>query len=253
MNAHLPAAPCAHAPMRPAAAVTCSHAGGASASAAQPLHYIAELCGESRVRALNQLHLALDLHARQIDMLHDLQALHRRRSTTHVEVERIGTQIANSRDAARRAQAVSRMIRYATRVRASDAVDDVTGQIRRPPKLAAVVDPVNGMYQGFAIYEHRSGDASHGSRFHVYVSDIFTMRMLLPRGTCWSGASVGSHMISLLQRKTDAENEVVVLRALDGDADLERHYGSIGFTARPQAFDNAGLSDSYKLGELLLA
>ena len=115
------------------------------------------------------------------------------RSGATREVERIGTQIANSRDALRRAQAVSRMIRYATRLPRGTREDGTTGQKRQPPKIAAAVDPVTGVYQvchvspsgpfplhplltipwrhvvyqGFAIYELRSGDLSHGARTHT--------------------------------------------------------------------------------------
>ena len=60
------------------------------------------------------------------------------------------------------------------------------------------------------------------------------MRSLLPFWTCWR-ETVGPHIMSLLQRKAEAENEVVVLRALRGDAELEAYYTRIGFTSRPQA------------------
>ena len=41
--------------------------------------------------------------------------------------------------------------------------------------------------------------APPGCRFHVYITDLFNMRMLLPFGTCWSRHSVGSLIVSLLQ------------------------------------------------------
>ena len=44
---------------------------------------------------------------------------------------------------------------------------------------AAAVDPLTGIYHAFAIYELRSGDAACGSRFHVYITDLFNMRCLV--------------------------------------------------------------------------
>ena len=93
--------------------------------------------------------------------------------------ERIAQQIANSMDALRRAQAVSRMIRYAARQPTSTRHEAATGQMRTPPRIAAAVDPLTGIYHAFAIYELRSGDAACGSRFHVYITDLFNMRCLV--------------------------------------------------------------------------
>ena len=111
--------------------------------------------------------------------------------------------------------------------------------------------------------------------FSRYITDLFSMRSLLPFWTCWR-ETVGPHIMSLLQRKAEAENEVVVLRALRGDAELEAYYTRIGFTSRPQAsphepararmspqgsprpyvhlaqdFSDAGLGDSWRDGDLL--
>ena len=61
----------------------------------------------------------------------------------------------------------------------------------------------------------------------------------------------GSLLISLLQRKADAEQEVVVLRALQDDAVLASYYERIGFTSRQQDFEENGLGDSYRDGDML--
>ena len=79
--------------------------------------------------------------------------------------------ISNSLDASRRAQAVSRTIRYSTRLPKGTWREASTGQMRTPPRIAAAVNPLTGIYHAFAVYELRSGDAARGSRFHVYVTD----------------------------------------------------------------------------------
>ena len=71
-------------------------------------------------------------------------------------------------------------------------------------------------------------------------------------------------LISLLQRQAHAEHEVVVLRALSEDNSgggraspspevhtLTKYYQRIGFTSERKAFEQKGLADSYKLGDLL--
>ena len=85
----------------------------------------------------------------------------------------------------------------------------------------------------------------------MYITDLLNMRCLLPFQTCWR-PTVGSSLISLLQRKAEAEQPVVVLRALREDAQLEGYYEKIGFTSRPQAFEDAGLMESYEAGDMLL-
>ena len=91
----------------------------------------------------------------------------------------MAARIANSRDASRRAQAVSRTIRYATRLPKGTWREASTGQMRTPPRIAAAVCPLTGIYHAFAVYELRSGDAARGSRFHVYVTDTLPCPSLL--------------------------------------------------------------------------
>lgn len=140
--------------------------------------------------------------------------------------------------------------RYTTRLPTDTRTEMATGQKCSPPRISAAVDPCTGVYHAFAIYELRSGDVSHGARFHVYVTDLVNMRALMPFSTCWK-ENVGSLVISLLQRKASAEHEVVVLRALHDDFDLEAYYERIGFTSSATAFDEEGLSDSYRSGDML--
>ena len=87
-------------------------------------------------------------------------------------------------------------------------------------------------------------------RFHVYVTDLFNMRSLLPVQTCWR-PGVASFLISLLQRQTQAEQQMVVLRALSDAPRLDGYYERIGFTAEREAFERAGLSESFVSGDLL--
>ena len=47
-------------------------------------------------------------------------------------------------------------------------------------------------------------------------------------------------------------SELLRLRALREDAQLEGYYEKIGFTSRPQAFEDAGLMESYEAGDMLL-
>jgi len=219
---------------------------------ATTLYFQVGLSGGDAQVALSQLNYAIDQHREQqkalqglIDAAAALGALRER--------ERIGQQMANCNDAVRRAQAVSRMIRYHARLPTDTRQEASTGQMRSPPRIAAAVDPATGMYHGFAIYELRSGDAACGSRFHVYITDIFNVRCLLPFWTCWrpTVVSPASSIISLLQRKAQAEQEVVVLRALEDDELLEMHYRRLGFSSQQQDFAEAGLADSYRDGDLL--
>ena len=69
-------------------------------------------------------------------------------------------------------------------------------------------------------------------------ADLFNMRTLLPLWTCWKD-NVGSHVISLLQHQTDAEHQVVVLRALQDADNLDAYYKKIGATRRPSSRDLA--------------
>lgn len=166
------------------------------------------------------------------------------------EAEAICQRIADSMDALRRAQAVATMIRKDERLPTGMRHEASTGQLRQPPRLAAAMDPASGMYHTFAIHELRSGDVACGARFHVYITDIFSMRSLLPFQTCWR-PSVASFLISLLQQHADAEQQVVVLRALSDAPRLEGYYERIGFTSEQCAFDRAGLSESFVKGDLL--
>jgi len=225
----------------------CSNSGIA---ATLPLHFNIGLSADTAQAAHAQLTLALDRHNEQLGALQAVLNAATVIGATR-EAERIRQMIANSNDAQRRAQAVARMIRYAARMPTDLRREKSTGQMRKPPKIAAAVDPATGHFHAFAIYELRSGDAAHGSRFHVYITDLFNMRSLMPSWTCWNQANAGSHIISLLQRKADAEHEVVVLRALHDDVALETYYEKIGFTARQQAFEDAGLADSYASGDML--
>ena len=106
----------------------------------------------------------------QLAQLEALRDLSLARGRWH-EVERMVARISNSRDASRRAQAVSRTIRYSTRLPKGTWREASTGQMRTPPRIAAAVNPLTGIYHAFAVYELRSGDAARGSRFHVYVTD----------------------------------------------------------------------------------
>ena len=44
-----------------------------------------------------------------------------------------------------------------------------------------------------------------------------------------------------------------MLRALEGDSELEAHYSNIGFSSRQQSFEAEGLADSFRCGDLLLS
>jgi len=213
------------------------------------LHYHVVMEGERAQGALQQLHLAIELHREQLSFLaRGLEAAHGMGATR--KAHGISEQITTSIDALHRAQTVSRMIRYGARMPTDMRHDVSTGQMRQPPRIAAAMDPLTGMYQAFAIYELRSGDSSKGSRFHVYINDIFNMRCLLPFWSCWR-PMVGSLLISLLQRKAEAEQEVVVLRALDGAPQLVEFYEKLGFTSKQRAFEDEGLHESWVAGDLL--
>jgi hypothetical protein len=175
--------------------------------------------------------------------------------------EQIAQQISNAVDARLRAQAVGRMIRYSTRMPTQMRHEASTGQLRQPPRIAGAVEPASGLFHAFAIYEMRSGDVAAGGRFHVYVTDLLSMRSLLPLQTCWR-QSTAALLISLLHTKSEAEQEVVVLRCLTdenedegggggGAARLESYYSRLGFTSEQAEFERAGLSDSYRKGDLL--
>ena len=68
-----------------------------------------------------------------------------------------------------------------------------------------------------------------------------------------TGADGGSKGFGFVvfKRKADAEQEVVVLRALQDDAVLASYYERIGFTSRQQDFEENGLGDSYRDGDML--
>ena len=214
-----------------------------------PLQYLVRLCGERAQRALEQLIPAAEKQKQQIHALEALRAAAYAVGATR-EAGRLEGLMATSLDALQRCQAVCRMIRYSTRMPTALRREAATGQMRQPPQIAAATDPSTGLYHAFAIYELRSGDVARGGRFHVYITDIFSMRCLLPFWTCWR-PTVGSLLISLLQRKAEAEQEVVVLRALHDAACLEAYYERLGFTKREQAFEDNGLADSFVSGDML--
>ena len=84
----------------------------------------------------------------------------------------------------------------------------------------------------------------------MYISDLISMRHLIPGQTCWRRES-GSLLINLLQRKATADNQVVVLKALNDAHSLEDYYSRIGFTNSQTAFSEAGLAGAYRNGEFL--
>ena len=184
------------------------------------------------------------------------------------EVEQIDQTVSLSRDALSRAKAVERMIRYSSRQPTGVRREASTGQMRQPPQIAAAVDVTSGVFHAFAIYELRSqgysdidneqisaaaGTASSSrpcSRWHVYITDLFNMRHLVPGQTCWR-PTVGSLLVNLLQRQARADHQVVVLKALSDANRLEGYYNRIGFTSSLQVFADAGLSSSYRDGEFI--
>jgi len=207
------------------------------------------LGGAQAEPALRQLQSCFEAHREQMVSLNEAIDEARDRGESRL-VDELHATVANARDAFQRAQAVARMIRYATRLPNSLREEVATGQLRQPPRLAAAFDANNGLYHGFAIYELRSGDVARGGRFHVYVTDLVNMRSLLPYHTCWRPA-VASTLISLLQSKSEAEQPLVVLRALSDDVALEGYYNRIGFTGNRRAFEDAGLKESYRTGDML--
>ena len=222
---------------------------GCSGPDGESLHYMTVLSDAEKAAALVQLGIALEMHRSQLEALERLCVAADAR-LCYREAEILRQRIADSTDALRRAQAVATMIRNGPRLPTGMRHELSTGQLRQPPRLAAALDPASGMYHTYAIYELRSGDVSRGCRFHVYVTDLFNMRSLLPFQTCWR-PSVASFLISLLQTHADAEQPVVVLRALSNAPRLEGYYERIGFTSERAAFDAAGLSESFVKGDLL--
>jgi len=236
----------------------CSNVGG---DPTEPLHYIMDLhlAGSLGQHALSQLCAAIEAHAVQRTSLED----HHRRAVQRGavrEAQQLAEQISDSLDALRRAQAAVRMIRYASRLPTSMRHEASTGQLRQPPRIATAIEPGSGMFQAFAIYELRTGDANCGGRFHVYISDLFNMRSLLPLQTCWRPA-VAALLVNLLCNEADSDQQAVVLHAIadtlpgsfTGTASsptsrLEGYYARIGFTSSTRAFENAGLSESYPAG-----
>ena len=222
---------------------------GAGMGERDALLYMTAVSDSDQQIVLEQLVSALGTHKEQLAALEELSAAARQRSSFY-EASLICQRITDSMDALRRAQAVATMIRKSSRLPKSMRHEASTGQLRQPPRLAAAVDPASGMYHAFAIYELRSGDVACGGRFHVYVTDLFNMRSLLPFQTCWRPA-VASSLISLLQRQTEAEQQVVVLRALSDAPRLEGYYERIGFTSEQREFERAGLSESFVSGDML--
>jgi len=220
-----------------------------SRGAGEPLHFLTAITDSQKKSVMCQLQASLEKHANEMASL-------KARLTDAVgsgdlqSVDRLHSVMACAHDARQRAQAIIRMIRNASRLPTSLREDAATGQLRQPPQIAAAVCPLSGMYHAFAIYELRSGDVSRGSRFHVYVTDLINLRTLLPGQTCWLPKVAGS-LISLLQSKADAEQPVVVLRALNDAERLEGYYNRIGFTSSRRAFIEAGLVESYTSGDLL--
>ena len=81
-------------------------------------------------------------------------------------------------------------------------------------------------------------DARSGrcAAWHVYLNDVFSMRQLLPMQSCWR-EGVGSLLITLLQQKSEARHQVVVLKALNEAPGLEKHYERIGFSSTDEMFE----------------
>jgi len=215
----------------------------------EPLTFVTTITEQQKMVVMDQLQQSLGKHAEEMAALNG-QLTDAIRVGNHHAIDKLRTVLASAYDARHRAQAVVRMIRYSTRLPTSMREEATTGQLRQPPRIAAAIDPSSGMYHAFAIYELRSGDISRGSRFHVYVTDLMNLRTLLPTQTCWQPRVAGS-LISLLQNKTDAEQQVVVLRALNDAERLQGYYNNIGFTSSRQAFVEAGLTESYCPGDLV--
>ena len=227
-----------------------------------PLHFISKLSDAQAEAALCQLQMAIELQHSQSARL-ELECAAARATGDARGAEEIERHLIGSHDALRRAQAVARMVRYARRMPRETRHEPSTGQLRRPPCIAAAIDTSTGLYHSYALYELRSGDVAAGGRFHVFITDIFNMRSLLPLQTCWL-TRVASMLISLLQIKAGAEQQVVVLRALSehssgggraspsaATARLARYYKRIGFTDELRDFERNGLADSYEQGNLL--
>ena len=160
--------------------------------------------------------------------------------------------LLTARDARRRAATVERVVAHAEAMPAVQR-DRASGQLVSPPRISAAVDPERGVYHAFAIYELRTaaGGGVEGP-WHVFVSDVFNMRQLLPQQDSWL-PNVASLLLSVLRRKSGAGQELVALRALEDDPQLTSYYEEIGFTNEYSAFADAGLEASYRSGELLLA
>jgi len=191
------------------------------------------------------------------------------------DVHVLTNRIDAARDAMRRTQAVVRLIKYGHRIQQGIVCDEVTGQSRQPPRLAACLDASSGLFHAFAIYELRSSPkqplaaaaaapaASDGSdsdastaaldsddKWHVYIKDVVSMRQLLPMQTVWR-EGVGSMLIACLQHNSEAEHKVVVLKALCEAPELETYYERIGFTHDEGEFESAGLREYYCDGEMV--
>ena len=100
--------------------------------------------------------------------------------------------------------------------------DRASGQLVSPPRISAAVDPERGVYHAFAIYEMRTaaGGGVEGP-WHVFVSDVFNMRQLLPQQDSWL-PNVASLLLSVLRRKSGAGQELVALKALEDDLSSPR-------------------------------
>ena len=84
----------------------------------------------------------------------------------------------------------------------------------------------------------------------MYICDVLNMRQLLPLHNCWK-EGIASLLITLLQTHSEAEHEVVVLKALEDAPGLGEYYAKIGFSAAEAGFEDAGLQGCYMGGEMV--
>ena len=246
-----PARACANCAARGFAVCGCLLGGGGGGlgrdgAGSAALQFITTLDGAQGADAVLQLRTAYPAHSAQVTALE--AALAAMPTPTAAAEQRLLT----ARDARRRAATVERVVAHAEAMPAVQR-DRASGQLVSPPRISAAVDPERGVYHAFAIYELRTaaGGGVEGP-WHVFVSDVFNMRQLLPQQDSWL-PNVASLLLSVLRRKSGAGQELVALKALEDDPQLTSYYEEIGFTNEYSAFADAGLEASYRSGELLLA
>ena len=137
-----------------------------------------------------------------------LGASHRARGRARRDADahsRRRTAALTARDARRRAATVERVVAHAEAMPAVQR-DRASGQLVSPPRISAAVDPERGVYHAFAIYELRTaaGGGVEGP-WHVFVSDVFNMRQLLPQQDSWL-PNVASLLLSVLRRKSAGQS-----------------------------------------------